>query len=424
MVNISKFFQSSLFKASGVYGVTSILNSAIPFFLMPVLTRYLTPEDYGIVSVFTTLASILGVFIGLSIHGAINRVYFEKEINFKEYISNCLLILLISFVSVFLAVLTFSNYISKFSGVPVNWVIFAVIFTLFQFLILLNLVIYQAKMQAKYYAIFQLGQTIMNFVLSIIFVVVFGMNWQGRLIANSIAVMFFGFISFYTITKNYLDLRLNKKYLIHALKFGVPLIPHTLGGLFMTTSSMFIITNILGLTETGIYVVGLQIGSIISILADAFNRAYAPWLFSKLNLNDESVKIKIVKFTYFYFFCIIFISLILGVSAPLIVDVLLGKSFQASSEVIIWIALGSAFKGMYYMVAGYIFYVYKTYFLIWITFFNGIINIPLTIFLTKINGVIGASQAYCMILLLMFIMTWMLSSKVYKMPWDLRRISK
>ncbi|MEM0333403.1 MAG: oligosaccharide flippase family protein, partial [Candidatus Aenigmatarchaeota archaeon] len=210
--------------------------------------------------------------------------------------------------------------------------------------------------------------------------------------------------------------------LIHALKFGVPLIPHTLGGLFMTTSSMFIITNILGLTETGIYVVGLQIGSIISILADAFNRAYAPWLFSKLNLNDESVKIKIVKFTYFYFFCIIFISLILGVSAPLIVDVLLGKSFQASSEVIIWIALGSAFKGMYYMVVNYIFYVYKTYFLTWITFFNGIINIPLTILLTKINGVIGASQAYCMILLLMFIMTWILSSKVYKMPWDLRRI--
>jgi O-antigen/teichoic acid export membrane protein len=45
--------------------------------MLPILTRYLTPEDYGIISVFTVLVSILAVFTGLSIHGAINVNFFK-----------------------------------------------------------------------------------------------------------------------------------------------------------------------------------------------------------------------------------------------------------------------------------------------------------------------------------------------------------
>lgn len=417
---IKRIFKSSLFKASGIYTFTSILNSTIPFFLMPILTRYLTPEDYGITAMFSMLVSIISVFTGLSVHGAINRVYFEKDINFKEYVANCIFILFASSTLTFLTVLIFLSLISKYSGVPANWVIISVIFSFLQFLTSSNLVIYQARMQAKYYSLIQIGQTILNFSLSIFLVVFLKMNWQGRLIANFLAVLFFGLLSLFILSKNYVEWKFNKDYIIHALKFGIPLIPHTLGGILIATTSRFIITNILGLKETGIYTAGLQIGSIVSLFADAFNRAYIPWLFDKLNQNDEIIKLKIVKFTYLYFIMIIAVALILGFSAPFIVKVILGKAFRASSNVVLWIALGGAFTGMYYMVTNYIFYVYKTIYLTWITFTCGIISIPLTIFFTKFNGVIGASQAYFIVLLISFVITWILASRVYKMPWDLK----
>ena len=66
-----RVIKSSLFQSAFIYTLTRAINSAIPFFLMPVLTRYLTPVDYGIVAMFGVLLSFVASFTGLSIHGAI-----------------------------------------------------------------------------------------------------------------------------------------------------------------------------------------------------------------------------------------------------------------------------------------------------------------------------------------------------------------
>jgi len=72
------------------------------------------------------------------------------------------------------------------------------------------------------------------------------------------------------------------------------------------------------------------------------------------------------------------------------------------------------------MVAGYIFYAYKTYLLTWITLFSGLINVPLTYLLTENFGIIGAGMSYSLVLFLVFLLTFLLSAKVYKMPWSLK----
>ena len=71
------------------------------------------------------------------------------------------------------------------------------------------------------------------------------------------------------------------------------------------------------------------------------------------------------------------------------------------------------------MVVNYIFYVKKTYILAWVTFFSAGINIVLNYFFIKANGAIGASQATTITFFVQFVMVWILSSKVYKMPWKL-----
>ena len=86
-----------LLKNSFIYILGDVLNKAVPFFMLPILTRYLTPEDYGIIATFTVLVSFLMVFTGLSIHGSISVNFFkmEKE-ELKIFIGNCLIILNIS----------------------------------------------------------------------------------------------------------------------------------------------------------------------------------------------------------------------------------------------------------------------------------------------------------------------------------------
>ena len=86
-----------LIQSAGIYVLANILNSAIPFLVLPIMTRFLSPEDYGIVSMFSVLVSILTTFIGLNVHGAIARQFYEKEsMNFQQYIANCFYILIFS----------------------------------------------------------------------------------------------------------------------------------------------------------------------------------------------------------------------------------------------------------------------------------------------------------------------------------------
>lgn len=53
-----------------MYLVSNILNAIIPFALLPVLTRYLSPEEYGEVAMFQTLLGAMTAFVGLSMAGA------------------------------------------------------------------------------------------------------------------------------------------------------------------------------------------------------------------------------------------------------------------------------------------------------------------------------------------------------------------
>ena len=37
---------------AAIYSLTNIINAAIPFFLLPILTRVLSPDGYGVISMY------------------------------------------------------------------------------------------------------------------------------------------------------------------------------------------------------------------------------------------------------------------------------------------------------------------------------------------------------------------------------------
>jgi O-antigen/teichoic acid export membrane protein len=153
----------------------------------------------------------------------------------------------------------------------------------------------------------------------------------------------------------------------------------------------------------------------------AFNQAYVPWLYRKLNHNNDTTKRKIVTYTYVYFALIFLLALSLGIAAPLILKYLVGKAFRQSAIYVIWIALGSAFQGMYFMVVNYIFYAEKTYLLAIVTFTGAAINVGLNYIFITIYGAIGAAQATSITHLITFLMVWYLANRVLPMPWRLSR---
>jgi O-antigen/teichoic acid export membrane protein len=415
------FYQDAI-----IYSVSNIINRIAPFLLLPILTTYLSTEDYGIISIFTILVSILGALVGINTHGAITKNFFDRtKTELKVYISSIFYILIFSVISISLIILIINQFFSKIFSLPNFLIWIALIIATSQFISSIILNLWQVQKKAFFFAIYSFIKTTINILLSIFFIIFLNLNWQGNVYAQLITALLFFFLSVFILLKNNsIGIVINKNYILDALKFGGPLIPHMIGAIFMTMIDRFFITLYSGINETGIYSVGYQIGSIINILAISFNQAYIPWLYEKLNLKSLKTNIKIVKITYIYFIIILVITFLLIIVMYNILLYFIGKEFFESVKYIPWIALGYAFHGMYYMVSAYIFYSNKTKYLGITMALLALINVVLNTLLIPLLGPIGAAYATTIIYFLEFIVIWILASHIYPMPWNLLAVKK
>lgn len=418
-MKLKKYKQMSLFKSASIYTLTNIINALIPFLLIPVLTRYLTPADYGMTAMMQVMIGFVTPFVGLNLQGAISVKYYQKDqIDFPQYVSNCFFVLVASSILLTICVVFFNHQISRLTSFPIEWIWSIILICFGQFLISVVLTILQVSVKPKTYASLQISQIIMNFTLSLWFIAILHYNWQGRVIAQVITISFFCIVGIILLKKwGLLNFSYKKKYMIDALKFGIPLIPHTLSGYFVSMADRYLITNMIGLEATGIYAVGAQVGMAMQLLAHSFNQAYSPWLFRILSKPSDEMKKKIVKLTYAYFVVILLIALMFSFIMPVFLQYYLGDKFHGSGDYVFGIALAGAFNGMYFMVVNYIFYIGKTYILAYVTFTMGVVHVFNTYWAILCWGSVGATYSSALTGILTFIIVWLLSAKFYPMPW-------
>ncbi|MCI8886328.1 MAG: oligosaccharide flippase family protein [Dorea sp.] len=415
-----RLFNNRLAKSTCVYTISTFCNSAIPFIMLPVLTRYLTSEEYGVVSMFNATASFLVPFMGMSIGTAISiKLSNQSDGGEKEYIYNSLLVTGTSSMITSIIVMILAPWICQWTSIPLKYIPFILLYAVSMALCEAILSIFQIREQVKSYAIFQNVGTGTNLFLSIVLVVMFRMSLSGRICGMTFSKVIFACIAFLLMisyTKGYR--KINKKYIKDVIyKFGFPMIPTVVKSTVLTYTDKIFITNMISVSETGIYAVGNQFSMPILILAQAFNLAYVPWLFRKLYGDKKSDKKKIVKLTYAYFVIILLIALIWTLLSIPIMLFTVGSSFVSSAKYIFWLSIGYAITGMHMMVVNYIYYAKKVNIYIIVTILVLVSNIVLNYIFIYFWGAIGAAQATLIANVISFLLTWILAAKVVPMPW-------
>lgn len=421
-------FSSKILNNISIYLGANIINAGIPFLLMPVLTRVLTPADYGIIAMFNVALSICAACIGLSVHGAVSVRFFQmKKQELAQFVGSCICILLTSTLLFVLLVSVLGDWLVEITGIPVMWLNGAVVLSCLQFVTAIQLSLLQVRAQAKYFGAFQVFQSVTNLSFSLLLILGVGMAWQGRLWGQVLSASICGLLSFIWLLKEgYLAFSVRcKPHVYDALRFGVPLIPHVVGATIVAISGRFIVTNMLGVTATGIYMVAMQFGMAFGLVADAFCKVYGPWLYGKLKDESDGSRRFVVGMSYIVFVGFFVAS---GIVAALIFYVfpfIVGSHFLSARHIIIWVVLGYGFTGMYYAVAGFFFFSSKTKYVSIITVTSGLISLVATPLLIMPFGLIGASAAFCLSQFVTFILAWFIASKIYPMPWaDIRQSIK
>ena len=413
---------SKVLSNSIIYVLGDVINKAIPFLMLPILTKYLTPEDYGVIASFGAFVGFLTIFIGLSLHGAINVEFFKlKKEELRVYIVNALLILGVTTGVAFIFVFLFDSILSEKLLLEKEWLYVAVLVSLSQFITLLNTTLWIAEQKPKAYSLYQLSQTFLLTSMTVLLVIGYGYGWEGQILAMTIGSIGFALISLFFLEKrDYFTFEYNKKDIKSLLNFGVPMIPHQLAGWIRTSGDKILLISMVGASSTGLFTIGYQIAMIMTILVTAFNKAWTPYLFSQLNKEDNrEQKIKIVKYTYLYFILVFLLFIILYFVSELIFKYLLDEKFLESMKFVVYILIANMFNGMYLMVVNYLFYVHKTKELAKITFSVSMGHLLMSYLFINYYGAIGVAYSGVISMFLTFLAVWFYSNKYYAMPWNI-----
>lgn len=401
-----------------VYAGTSAVATAIPVMLLPLLTRILSPEDYGLVGMFLIYVNIGTALVGLGLNGALSVRYFRHDFDFAAYVNACFRLTALLWIGVSGVYLLFSGLLAPLLNMPASWVLLAIAAAAGNAVLLLRLAIWQVERRPLPFGLTRIVQAGLDVGLSLLLVLVLWQAWQGRATAIAAALIVIGALAGLSLWRSgYVRRGINLAATRDALRFGLPLMPHLLSGMAISFADRFLVSALLGPETLGIYMVAVQIGLILNLIIVPVNRAFAPWLMQLLVKEEEAVNLRIVQVSYIYMGAIALVVAFTIAASPLLIHMLAAPEFHGAQAVLPWVVLGTGFTAFYYTVTNYLFYANRTGWLSVGMVVSMFLSLGLSVLLIKANGIVGAGQAFAVGQAITFIVTFALAQRAHPMPW-------
>lgn len=416
--------RSSLVRRTFIYTFSASLNALVAFLLLPVLTRYLTPYDYGVVETFLAVVACLTGAVMIGGNTLLAKEYFALIDQDRQlYIGNILGVTIISSLALMVLFFIFSRFsellsnILKISNTLILIIIVVALANAFSSMIL---TLFQLEKKTKSYAFFTNSRSLFDIAISLILVVALGMEWQGRIIGISVTAIIFALVALLVFNSRNVKITFPSRYGKQILLLGAPLILAHLTGWVNEMVDKIMITNILNPESTGIYSIGYRFGMIVMMVESAFSLAWLPFFYENIKENNYSHNLKIVKVTYIYLIGLFLFGIIYGLGAKHLLFVMVDKNFYESSHFIFLISMAYFFDGVWKTFIGYLVYQGKTKTYSNIVFIAAIINIGLNYILLKKVGLIGSAWATLISFAVGALLTVIMGTRNHSMPWALR----
>lgn len=410
----------SIIKSFSKYTISGFIGASIGILLLPILTEFLTPSDYGLIALFNTYVSLLVPFVGITSFGIISVEYFNKsnQSEFKSLFSSVAFIPVIPFAIMLTFIIIFKNEISHLIEIPSETLVLIPIIgvlvhysnSAYSFLAI--------SKKSTLYATSNVTKVILEACFTIILVALMERGWIGRieswLLTLSLLFIFFGY---YFSKLKLLTKKIKKEHIKAGVLFGLPLILHQIGKIVINQSDRIFISKMVSLHETGLYNSGYVIGSSLLIISTAFVNIYSPYLYERLSDLTNTKKIEIVKISYLFILAMIVVLGVLTFISPFIFDYALNERYAQGVKYVFWIGLSYLFWSGYLIFASYINYYKKNKILGYLAILNVGLNITLNYFFIDRYGSIGAAYATCVSFFVIFAIVAYMANKICPMPW-------
>lgn len=374
-------------KVSFWYFVCMLVSKGVALITTPLFTRILSTGDYGMVSVYNSWQSIIGIFVTFGLSNSVfnvGLVKFDKDKNnFNSAMIGLLLLSLV--VSSFIIMVTYDALRQLFQ-LDSKYIIAMLLTSFFSCLQSMWLLRKRMEYDYRWMTILTLSSSFLQVILSILLVMYASDKAFAKVMGASIVIGLIGVYCFINIVRNNYHL-FDKKYWLFALKYNFPMLPHFLAGIILNQVDRVMIQKMVGLNEAGIYTVAYNGAMVIYIINNALYASYNPWLLKRLQAKRYDKIDKIVNYIMLiYLLPLLFLILF----APEVIKVLAPMEYYEGVYVIPPVACSMFFILLFNMFAPVEHFSLKTKFLGGASIVAAIANIVLNYVFIRSCGYLAA----------------------------------
>ena len=411
------------FKDSFIYGSANILSRGIAILLLPLYTRVLSPEEYGVVDMLTIFGALMNLIVSLEISQGFARLYLDaSDVSDKIAYSSTALWFTVSTYIVFTMIALFSpEQLIVFLTGSLAWrhtfrvAVFSIaangVFYLFQLQL-------RYQLQSRHYALSSITFMVITAIVSAVLVLIEQYGVDGIFYGQIVGAVAGAIVAWFCTRNNYKLLFAFHKCK-EMLKFSIPLVLSSINVFIALYIDRIAIKKLMTLNDVGVYGVGYRFASIVHIVMIGFIYALTPLIYKRY--SHESTPCDLARiFRYFLVAALPFLIFIALFSKEFVWVFTVPRYYPAWSTIPV-IATAILLSNMYIFMPG-LDIAKKTRSIAVINIISASSNTVLNFILIPFMGINGAALATLAGSLSMFLLYTFFSQKFYFVPHNWQKI--
>lgn len=368
-----------LFKGSVIYGLTPFIPRILTVLLLPVLTKYLTSTDYGIIGTITAVTFAVEALRDLGLSMLLPNYFYKCPSQYKVAWRE-----IYGFLSLWMIVFALIQAVALYLFIPKDaednkWLI--ILFSNFSTVLfgptsIIGTSYFQLNIKPMPVAVRAVIASLVTILVNFICVVVYKWGYMGAYV-GSFAGTFVANLSYWPVVNLKLGLTpiYNFKWrtLYKMLKVGVPTIPHNYSGYLLTSSSV-VAMNMYKMPQSDIghLQMSKNMSSIFDSLLYAINRVFNPMCYKFIHDKNPN---ELRRLIFTYILMSYTLTFVYSVWAREFYDILISnEELAATYKYSIGLVMAYNYIPVYMYIGVYFFYYEHTVKLLMVTFASGVIS--------------------------------------------------
>ena len=375
-------------KAAIWFAICSVITKCISMITVPIFTRLMTTDQYGVYSVYSSWLQMVTVVATLRLDWAV----FNKGMNKFTDERDSYTVSMQTFTTIIVAVLAvlylpFADIVNAYTGL--STVITLMMFLEIVFTAAVSYWMTRRRYEYKYVSVIvtTLVIAVGNALLGVAAVLMFEQKDVAR-IASAVLVYCIVGTVIYVVNIRRGGGLMKWGFVKYALAFNLLLLPHYAAMYVIDSFDRIMIQAMVGFSAAAVYSVACSLGNVLKIVTNSINNAIVPWMYEMLGAEEYK---KLGKTTSFVVLIPMVPVLLLILVAPEVIWIFGGDAYAEAQYVLAPIAEALVFSFFYTVMANIEFYFDKNRFVMFVSLAASAANVALNYAFIGVFGYLAAA---------------------------------